>query len=70
VVTVHGTRPEVERHKTPTPRSVPSRIGNGLKTGAMTAWKGVVGLTGWLLNTDDDIPSERERARKAEDRQN
>jgi hypothetical protein len=65
VVTVHGTRPEVEQDQS---REHPG-LGGRIKSGAAAAWNGVVGLTGWLLNTKDDIPSERERTRRKESEQ-
>lgn len=62
VVTVEGARERVEPNReTEPPRNPGSKVGGAIKAGFTKAWKGVTGLTGWLLNTDDDIPSERER---------
>jgi hypothetical protein len=65
VVTVRGKQSQVEEDQAPQPRGVGSKI----KSGAAAAWNGVVGFTGWLFNTKDDIPSERERGRRQESEQ-
>lgn len=33
----------------------------GIKAGARKTWNGVVDLTGWMFNTDQDVPADRER---------
>jgi hypothetical protein len=64
IVTVHGSQDKVETdHSRQQPRSVGGKMLHGIQTGVVTVGRGVAGLTGWLLNTNDDIPRERDRAR-------
>jgi hypothetical protein len=59
VVTVEGTadpvQPDMES------RSAGGKVGGAIKSAAGKTWKGIVGLTGWMFNTGEDIPSDRER---------
>lgn len=62
-VTVRGTAEPVKTEP-PRERSVVGKVGVGIRNGAASVWNGAVGFAGWLLNTDDDIPSRRDRQRK------
>jgi hypothetical protein len=57
VVTVEGRADQVEPARAPQRRSVGRRIGSVFTS----TWNGVVSAAGWLLDSKDDIPSERER---------
>ena len=59
VVTIEGSADRVSEDNT-RKRSVPSKIGNGIRNGATGAARAVVRFGGWLLNVGDDIPSPRE----------
>ena len=64
VVTVRGSADAVQTQTaTPQQRSVGGKVVHGIKTGALTAVRGVTAFAGWIANTDDDIPSEQERSR-------
>ena len=64
VVTVYGKKDNVDAQKAPDqPRSMGGKVLHGLGSGVRAAGRGVAGFTGWLLNTDDDIPRERDRDR-------
>ena len=58
VVTVHGVPDRVEPARM---RRKPGRF----KLRGLKALTGAGNAAGWLLNADDDIPSSRERARRA-----
>jgi hypothetical protein len=68
VVTVRGQQDRVETAEPRARHNPLARVGHGVKTGALKVAGGVVSFTGWLLDVDDDVPSERERGRKTESR--
>lgn len=57
VVTVEGKFDPVE----PQRRSAGSKLAGGVKAGAVKVLHGLFDFTGWMLNVDQDIPSERDR---------
>jgi hypothetical protein len=61
VVTVEGKLDPVETQRAPQNQGLGGKITSGVKTGAAKVWNGLIGFTGWMLNVEDDIPSERER---------
>ena len=63
VVTVEGAADRVAEDST-RKRSIPAKIGNGIREGAIGAARAVVLFGGWLLNVDDNIPSPREAERQ------
>jgi hypothetical protein len=65
VVTVEGRADKVDEDRSASGKSLPAKIGSGIRAGAAGAARAIVGFGGWLLNTDEDIPSDRER-REAE----
>jgi hypothetical protein len=58
VVTVEGKRSEVAVHEAEKSQEERPNVGKRIVKGA---WKGIVGAVGWAFNTDEDIPSDRER---------
>lgn len=60
VVTVYGQQQKVE----PQQRSVGGKVVHGIRSGATGAARGIASFTGWLLNTNDDVPRERDRQQK------
>jgi hypothetical protein len=65
-VTVYGRQDRVEAKESERKGQSGNRAVNGLKNAAAGAWNGIISFGGWLLNTDDDIPSERERRSRSE----
>jgi hypothetical protein len=68
VVTVEGQADRVNEDRSTPDKSLPAKIGSGIKTGVTGAARAIVGFGGWLLNADDDIPSERERREAGQQR--
>lgn len=67
VMTVEGKADQVapDRTRQERNRGFMSRVGHGLRTGAARTAGAIVGLTGWLINSEDDVtPEERERSRR------
>jgi hypothetical protein len=65
-VTVYGEQERVKTNEAEQDRRKSSGALGGLKNAASKTWNGIVGFGGWLLNVDDDIPSERERRSRSE----
>jgi hypothetical protein len=60
VVTVRGKADQVDPEASEQRGGV-SKVGHGIRDGVGKVWNGIVSFGGWLLNKDDDIPSDRER---------
>ena len=61
VVTVEGQADAVETTEPRQPENVGSKIVRGLRSGVVGTGRAIGRFGGWLLRTDDDIPSRRER---------
>ena len=66
VVTIEGTADRVKTDRSRNDRNLGSKAAGGIKAGAAKTWNGIVRFGGWLLNSGDDIPSDRERQREGE----
>ena len=58
VITVEGTPPA---------RAKTANVNQKVRTGAATVAKGIAAATGWLLNTEDDVPGHQDRTRSPSD---
>src|SRR5262245_26418373 len=56
-VTVYGQQDRVTPNEAPQSQKDAARTG-GMKGAAARTWNGLISFGGWLLNTNDDIPSE------------
>jgi hypothetical protein len=63
-VTVYGKQDRVETRESAQDRN--GGVVGGLKNVAAKSWNGLISFGGWLLNTDDDVPSERERRTRSQ----
>ena len=64
-VRVRATQPSVVTVHEPAQDRRKGKIRRAVRARATQAARGAVRLTGWLLNTDDHIPQDQERAREA-----
>lgn len=63
VVNVEGRADpvDVDRAAAAQDRSLAAKVGGGIRSGAAWTGRGVLRFTGWVMGTQEDIPSERQR---------
>ena len=60
-VTVQGQQDAVDPFHTARKQGLGAKIVSGVKGAVGKTWNGIVHVGGWLLDENDDIPSERDR---------
>lgn len=65
-VTVEGRSDPVQTQNSERSSSGDEKRESGLKAFVSKTWGGIVRFGGWLMNANDDIPSERERRSRSQ----